>query len=179
METHKIPQHVTGYQGRILGNLTAKQFIYIALGAIVIFFLLSVLPFTTITIIFASFIGTFTLIFSLAKIDERPLDAWLVQFLLALQSTPQYVWKKESRIPEILAPSYKPSAPATKMSISERRQKKVEDFLKFWRPEKEDRLTESEREKLERISRLQAQLAGSSSNLETGNTSQKTTQSHE
>jgi hypothetical protein len=175
MNSHNIPQHVTGYQGRILGSLTAKQFIYIALGAITIFVLLTAAPLTTITIIIVSLVGFFTFVFALAKIDDRPLDAWVLQVLLALQSTPQYIWRKEGDIPEILIPGHKPQIPTSQKTRSEQRQKKMNDFLKFWRTEREISLTKFEQERLEKLNRLQSQLQESVSSSSNDLTAQKTT----
>jgi len=155
MQTHRIPQHVTGYQSRIFGRLTPKQFIFIAFGGIAIFIILSTLPIGVITIIIVAFIALISFMFALMQIEDRSLDQWLLSFLIALQSTPQMVWKKESEIPEILLPTaHLPS----KKKISRQPQKtdeKTAEFLAFWREQSVSDLTEHENEFLRRLQELE------------------------
>ncbi|MBU0708397.1 PrgI family protein [Patescibacteria group bacterium] len=155
MQTHRIPQHVTGFQGRILGKLTAKQFIYLAIGATVVFTILVTLPISMSTIIVGSLISFVTLIFALAKIEDRSMDEWLVNFTLALQSTPQYIWKKESIIPTILTPGYKAYTQQAGRKRVSKSTKKMDDFINFWREGAETDLTEFEESFLEKINNLQ------------------------
>ena len=59
MEQHPVPQNVTTFQFRLIGDMTIKQFGYLAGGAIVAFISYKLpLPFffsCPLTIIFASF----------------------------------------------------------------------------------------------------------------------------
>ena len=94
MENHPIPQNVTGFQFKLIGEMTIKQFAYLAAGC-VLTYLLYVLP--------VNFLIKFPLIalslgfgVSLAflPIEGRPLDVMLMNFLRALFAPNQYVFQK-------------------------------------------------------------------------------------
>jgi len=163
MKTHRIPRHVTGYQGRIIGRLSPKQFIYLAIGGISIFFVFTVVPLSFATIIIVSLIGLFTFTFALASIEERSLDEWALNFLLALQSTPQYIWRKEEKIPEILDPAYQPHIPHPGKEKLPASQQKLNNFLEFWRSGKGNGFTRREEEFLQNLKNIQVGESAASS----------------
>lgn len=95
MENHPIPQDVTGFQFKLIGNMTVKQFAYVAVGVILSiiayyspFLFVLKLPFI---ILFAG-VGT---ALAFLPIDGRPLDVMLSQFLRALVLPNQYIYAKE------------------------------------------------------------------------------------
>lgn len=94
MDNHPIPQDVTGFQFRLIGDMTVKQFAYLAVGSVLgwIFFIspLFILIKLPLTILFAG--GGVILAF--APVGGRPADTMLLFFLKALFSPTQYVYKK-------------------------------------------------------------------------------------
>lgn len=95
MENHPIPQDVTGFQFKLIGNMTVKQFAYVAVGVVLSiiayyspFLFILKLPF----IILFSGVG---IALAFLPLDGRPLDVMLSQFLRALVLPNQYIYAKE------------------------------------------------------------------------------------
>ncbi len=94
MENHPIPQDVTGFQFRLIGDMTVKQFAYLAVGCIFAWiFFISPLP-LLIKIPVALFCGLFGAALAFVPIDGRPMDALVFYFLRALFAPNQYVYQK-------------------------------------------------------------------------------------
>lgn len=95
-QQHPIPQNVTSFQFKLVGDMTLKQFLYLASGLSIayIFFVFVVTESPLIAwpvIIISSFIG---IAFAFIPIADRPLDYWLVAFLRAIYSPTKRVWSK-------------------------------------------------------------------------------------
>ena len=99
MEPHQIPQNVTTFQFRLVGDMTLKQFGYLATGAtiayLVFVFLSPEYPLIAwpLIIIFASLGAAFAFL----PIGSRPLDYWLGAFLKAVYSPTKRVWQKNGK----------------------------------------------------------------------------------
>lgn len=97
MEAHPIPQNVTAFQFRLVGDMTLKQFLYLATGVVIAYvsfvFLSPNLPLIAwpLTVI-SSLIGVS---FAFIPISDRPLDYWLGSFLKAVYSPTKRVWQKD------------------------------------------------------------------------------------
>lgn len=109
MEQHPLPQNITGFQFRLIGSMTLKQFGYLAGGSLLAylsFFLFSFLGiFKWVVTFFFAFSG---IAFAFLPIQDRPLDRWLICFLKSLILPPQFVWRKIPQVPEILSTSFGP-----------------------------------------------------------------------
>lgn len=95
LEQHPVPQNVTTFQFRLIGDMTLKQFGYLAGGAILAYISYNLpLPFFftyPLTAIFAfGAIG-----FAFIPVEERPMDVWFVSFVKSIYSPTQYVWQRE------------------------------------------------------------------------------------
>lgn len=99
MEPHPIPQNVTSFQFRLVGDMTLKQFIYLAVGSVIAYVLfvffakdypLVVWP----LIIISASLGA---AFAFLPIGSRPLDHWLGAFLKAIYTPTKRVWKKNDK----------------------------------------------------------------------------------
>lgn len=109
MEQHPVPQNVTTFQFRLIGDMTLKQFGYLCAGAILAFVAYKLpLPFIiTWPLAFAfAFLGVG---FAFIPVEERPMDVWVFSFFKSIYNPTQYVWTKEAQKPE---PAAKP-APAS------------------------------------------------------------------
>lgn len=94
MENHPIPQDVTGFQFKLIGNMTIKQFAYLAAGVISAW-ILYLMPFP----FFIKFplIGLFAAVgcaLAFLPIEGRPLDLMLTNFLKAVFVPNQYLYQK-------------------------------------------------------------------------------------
>lgn len=94
MDGHPIPQDVTGFQFKLIGSMTVKQFAYLAAGSIMAWIFLSLPLFALIK--FPLVILFFLLGFLLAfvPLEGRPLDAIFAYFLKALFAPNQYIYQK-------------------------------------------------------------------------------------
>ena len=95
MENHPIPQDVTGFQFKLIGNMTVKQFAYVAVGVVlsVIVYYLPIL--FIIKIPFIILFAGVGVSLAFLPIDGRPMDVMLTQFLHALIYPNQYIYAKE------------------------------------------------------------------------------------
>ncbi|MCL5433149.1 MAG: PrgI family protein [Patescibacteria group bacterium] len=94
MENHPIPQDVTGFKFKLIGDMTVKQFAYLAVGCVLafIFFKAPIYWFIKFPVSFLSAALGVSLAF--LPIEGRPLDTMFGNFLRALFSPNQYVYQK-------------------------------------------------------------------------------------
>ena len=94
MEQHPVPQNVTTFQFRLIGDMTIKQFGYLAGGAILAFLSYKLpLPFFftwPATVLF----GLLGFGFAFVPIEERPMDVWVLSFLRNVYSPTQFIWHR-------------------------------------------------------------------------------------
>jgi hypothetical protein len=102
MEQHPVPQNVTTFQFRLIGDMTLKQFGYLAGGAILgyIFYKIPFPLYLNWLLGVTFLLGGFG--FAFMPIEERPMDVWVLSFFKSIYSPTQYVW---SRKPAVAAPS--------------------------------------------------------------------------
>lgn len=96
MEAHPIPQNVTTFEFRLIGDMTLKQFMYLAFGMVVAYinfvFLANSIPLIAWPIIIIS--SSLGVAFAFLPISDRPLDHWLGAFIKAVYSPTKRVWAK-------------------------------------------------------------------------------------
>jgi hypothetical protein len=100
MEQHPVPQNVTTFQFRLIGDMTIKQFGYLAGGAI-LGYIFYKLPFP-IFISLPAGVGVFLLGFGFAfvPVEERPMDVWFFSFIKSIYNPTLYVWQREKTVLE-------------------------------------------------------------------------------
>lgn len=122
MENHPIPQNVTGFQFKLIGDMTVRQFGYLATGAIFGWIVFS-LPFPTLlrlplAALFA--LGGVSLAF--VPVGGRPMDTMIAYFLQALFAPNQFVYQKigGQLIPPTLAQKKtgKPASPDGSFAVA-------------------------------------------------------------
>ncbi len=98
MENHPIPQDVSHFQFRLIGDITLKQFAYLIAGAIVgvIVFFLPI--FIIIRIPIVAFIALTAVFFAFIPVEGRPADVMLYYFVRAFFSSTQYIYQKTNPI---------------------------------------------------------------------------------
>src|SRR3990167_879079 len=95
MENHSIPQDITGFQFKLIGNMTVKQFIYLATGTIVAWLFFFVLPLPAIirwpiALLAIGFGGGLAFL----PIDGRPMDTMFINLIKAIFAPTQYIYDK-------------------------------------------------------------------------------------
>ncbi len=101
MEQHPVPQNVTTFQFRLIGDMTIKQFGYLAGGAILGYISLKLpLPFfftwPLSGLFFFAGIG-----FAFIPVEERPMDVWVLSFIKSIYSPTQFIWSKKGKAAEV------------------------------------------------------------------------------
>jgi hypothetical protein len=94
IEGHPIPQDITGFQFRIIGNLTIKQFAYLAVGLLLAWLIFAISFPLFIKIPFALLFGGTGIIFAFVQIQGRPADTMLMLFFRAVMHANEYSYDR-------------------------------------------------------------------------------------
>ncbi len=94
IQQHPLPQDISSYRFRLIGDMTIKQFGMLAAGIILaILFYSSPLPFFfkyPISFIFLVLgIGS-----AFVPVQGRPLDQWILAFIKSIYAPTQYTWRQ-------------------------------------------------------------------------------------
>jgi hypothetical protein len=95
MERHPIPQQISSYEFKLVGEMTLKQFAKAA-GGIILALIFNASPlifFVKWPLIFISAVGGLLLAF--VPYQDRPLEKWIVGFLKSIYSPTMYVYRKK------------------------------------------------------------------------------------
>ncbi len=96
MQPHPIPQNVTTFQFHLVGDMTLKQFGYLAAGATFAYLLfvfashdypLVAWPLIVISSVFGAALA-------FLPVNSRPLDSWIIAFFKAIYSPTKRIWGK-------------------------------------------------------------------------------------
>jgi len=131
MEQHPVPQQISAYEFRLVGDMTLKQFGQVAGGVIIsLLFYASHLPFFIKwpMVILPTLLGVSMAFF---PIEERPIHIWIMAFFKAVYSPTQYLWQKKPKVPEILAAEkiLPQTTPQTTPSDQPKGEKKMISYL--------------------------------------------------
>lgn len=94
MENHPIPQDVTGFQFKLIGNMTVKQFAYLATGVVFAWILLQLPISILIKFPFAAFSAILGIGLAYFPISGRPMDVMIGNYIKALVRPTQFIYKK-------------------------------------------------------------------------------------
>jgi hypothetical protein len=99
LEQHPVPQNITSFQFRLIGDMTVKQFFYLATFVVIAYFIYkSPLPFFfSVPLAIASALLGFGLAF--VPIEERPMDVWVFSFVKSVYAPTLYVWQRQKDVP--------------------------------------------------------------------------------
>lgn len=104
MEQHPVPQQISSYQFRLVGDMTLKQFFELAGGALVglLFYTSSIPPIIKWPLIIVSVLFGIALAF--LPFEDRPLEIWVVAFFRSIYSPTLYYWQKTTVQPQYFQP---------------------------------------------------------------------------
>jgi hypothetical protein len=101
MDQHPIPQDVTGFQFKLIGSMTVKQFGYVAAGvvmAVILYYLPMNTPFAILIKLFLiPIVGASGVVVAFVPIDGRPIDIMTTNFVKALFAPNQYIYRHQGR----------------------------------------------------------------------------------
>ncbi len=94
MENHPIPQDITGFQFKLIGDMTIKQFAYLAAGVVIgwIIFVLPLIPIVKIPLAGISILLGAG--FAFLPIEGRPMDLMISNFFKAVFYPTQFIYQK-------------------------------------------------------------------------------------
>lgn len=104
-EQHPVPQDITGFKFKLVGDMTLKQFGELAFGAILAYLFYASNWHPILKWPLVMFFGFLGVALAFLPIEERPLDVWIINFLRAIYRPTYYVWKKDTSGLAIAAPS--------------------------------------------------------------------------
>jgi hypothetical protein len=107
MENHPIPQDITGFQFRLIGDMTVKQFAYLIAGFIVAF-LFYVLPIPIVNLVLALMSVLVGAAFAFLPIEGRPMDTMIRYFFRSVFSSTQFVYQASNVYQEQPTTAQKP-----------------------------------------------------------------------
>ncbi len=130
MEQHPVPQNITGFQFKLIGDMTVRQFGYLAAGIITGYLVLQLDWPSLIKWFLGACLAGGGFAFAFVPIEERPLDRWLVSFFRSIYAPTQFLWKKRPAPPEILTATVAPAVlPAPETLKKEAVAARVEEYL--------------------------------------------------
>ncbi len=96
MEQHPIPQNVSSYQFKLVGDMTLKQFFQLAGGILVgiLFYSSPLLPIIKWPLAIIS--GLLGVGLAFLPLEERPLEKWIFAFFRAIYSPTIFTWRRGS-----------------------------------------------------------------------------------
>lgn len=118
MENHPIPQDITSFQFKIIGNMTIRQFAYLATGSILAWIFFSLPIFFLIKFFFVAFFLLLGVSLAFIPVSGRPLDAMLSRFIKALFTPNQYVYQKTTAVKTLPQSLPAPDKPGQKIPPS-------------------------------------------------------------
>ena len=131
MEQHPIPQQISSYEFKLVGEMTLKQFGKAA-GGIILAVIVNAMPIVffikwPLIIIFA--LGGLAMAF--LPYQDRPLETWMMAFLKSIYSPTIYLYKKkkpENWLDIDLSKTIKTES-EEKIEVPQKEEKKVEEFI--------------------------------------------------
>jgi hypothetical protein len=103
LQQHAVPQHIASYEFRLVGDMTLKQFGYLA-GGIMVAMLFYATPIPVYFRWPAIFLFTMLgICLAFVPIEDRPLSEWMVAFFKSSFAPTYYVWHKNTVQPAFLS----------------------------------------------------------------------------
>lgn len=126
MEQHAIPQNVSSYQFKLVGDMTLKQFFQLAGGFLValIFYSAPLIGIIKWPFVIVSAILGVALAF--LPLEERPLERWIFAFFRAIYAPTEYFWQHSKVAPLYFQPE---PASAASSDTAPPQEKALQEYL--------------------------------------------------
>ncbi len=144
MENHPIPQDITGFQFKLIGDMTIRQFAYLAAG-VILGWIIFILPiFILIKLPFAALFIGFGIAAAFVPIAGRPFDLMVTNYFKAIFSPTQFVYQKIGG--HMWFPEFNKQSMQTvgSQQISSDSTQRLKDFLKSLPQKPKNKLDEKE-----------------------------------
>ena len=151
MEQHAVPQAITTYKFKLVGDMTLKQFLELAAGVVTAWSLFS----SPVNFLVKWTLGPFFafLGFALAflPVEERPLDQWIINFIKAVYGPTQYIYRVRPKIIDVFKPTRPIPTPTRLLPASP---EKLTEYLKTLPPSLNSKFDQAEQGYLDHIANL-------------------------
>jgi len=104
LEGHPIPQDITGFQFRLIGDMTVKQFVYLSSGLTLGFIFFSIPYAFFFKIIFAGFFALGGVVLAFIPIEGRSADTMIGLFIKALLKPNEFSYKNATQQTTVTPP---------------------------------------------------------------------------
>jgi hypothetical protein len=98
-QQHPIPQEISTYQFRLVGDMTLKQFFQVASGIVIALIIYSSPIIGIIKWPLVIIFGLAGVALAFLPIEERPLERWVIAFIRSVYSPTLFFWKKTENPP--------------------------------------------------------------------------------
>lgn len=150
---------------KLFGELTIRQFGYVAGGALVAF--VCYVSFADIPIIrwpLVVFFGILGIMLAVFKVNDRPFEVWLANFIFALFTSQRRIWKKSAKTPEILRSMSVNSVSKGNSNVSINRAPLSSVYVPT--EEVEENISKEDKEEMDRLNELDKLWGGSTNKVE-------------
>lgn len=106
MQQHPVPQNITGFEFKLIGALTLRQFGYLAAAGITDFILYSAKLPIFVVILLGGPISLLALALAFLPINDLPFERWLAAFIKTIYSPNVRVWHREPKVLGFLEPQF-------------------------------------------------------------------------
>jgi hypothetical protein len=113
MEQHPIPQQISSYQFRLVGDMTLKQFFQLAGGFLVALIFYSLPIMGIIKIPLAAISALLGIGLAFMPLEGRPLERWIFAFFRAIYTPTEFFWKKTVNPPKFFQDETATPAPTS------------------------------------------------------------------
>lgn len=97
MEQHPIPQAITAYKFKLVGDMTLKQFLELAAGVVSAWVLFNSPANFLLKWTLGPFLAFFGFALAFMPIEDRPLDQWIINFVKAIYSPTQFIYRPKAK----------------------------------------------------------------------------------
>lgn len=151
---HPVPQNVMDVEFKIVGDLTIRQFMYLVVGALLVYiFYKSDLPAFWRWIIMILTGGT-SIAVAFIPIEDRGLDVWLVNFVKSITIPSQRIWKKSYSTPAYFLSDYASIIKSEILTLTPTKSRnKLDEYLGHL-PRELTKIDISEKQKIKDITEL-------------------------
>ena len=96
MEQHPIPQQISSYEFKLVGDMTLKQFLKAAVGIILAILVNSTKLMVLVKWPLMLLFGGGGLLLAFVPFEDRPLESWIISFIKAIYSPTIFIYKRKA-----------------------------------------------------------------------------------
>lgn len=96
MEQHPIPQQISSYEFKLVGEMTLKQFLKAAVGIVIALIINSTKLFFLVKWPLMILFGGGGLMLAFVPFEDRPLETWMAAFIKSIYSPTIFTYKKKA-----------------------------------------------------------------------------------